>query len=71
MKKVIVLGAGMVGRAMAIDLAKNFKVTVADVNPDNLKLLSENGIVETVLADLSLAEKIRELVAGFDLVVGA
>lgn len=71
MKKIIVLGAGMVGRAMAVDLAKNYRVTAADVNPENLKILRKKHRVETVVADLSLPQKIRELIAGFDLVVGA
>ncbi len=32
MSKVIVLGAGMVGSAMAIDMAKKHRVTVTDLN---------------------------------------
>ena len=32
MKKIIVLGAGMVGSAMAIDLAKKHIVTLTDYN---------------------------------------
>ena len=36
MKKVVVLGAGLVGKAMAIDLAKSFDVTSVDVNDDAL-----------------------------------
>ena len=36
---VLVLGCGLVGRPMAIDLAndKSFNVTVADINLKNLK----------------------------------
>ena len=36
MKKVIVLGAGLVGKAMAIDLAKNLDVTSVDINEEAL-----------------------------------
>jgi len=32
MKQIIVLGAGMVGSAMAIDLSKNHEVTDTDFN---------------------------------------
>jgi len=32
MKNIIVLGSGMVGSAIAIDMAKNHKVTVTDVD---------------------------------------
>ena len=36
-KKIIVLGAGLVGHVMAKDLAKDFDVTAADINEDALK----------------------------------
>ncbi len=32
MSKIIVIGAGMVGSAIAIDMAKNHKVTLTDVS---------------------------------------
>ena len=32
MKQILVLGAGMVGSAMAIDMAKKHQVTLADIN---------------------------------------
>ena len=32
MSKIIVLGAGMVGSAMAIDLAKTHEVTITDLS---------------------------------------
>jgi len=32
MKKIVVLGAGLVGKAIAIDLAKTFDVTTVDIN---------------------------------------
>ncbi len=69
MAKIIVLGAGMVGRAMAIDLAKKHSVTSADINEVALKTLG-NGIT-TIKADLSDAAQIKALVKDFDLVVGS
>lgn len=70
-KKVIVLGAGLVGGAMAIDLNKDFEVTSADRSAEALhKLSSEHGI-KTVQADLSDGQKITELIKDFDLVIGA
>lgn len=72
MKKVIVLGIGLVGKAMALDLCKNYQVTVADINAQALKQLhNENANIHIVEADLTQASKIQELVAGFDLVIGA
>ena len=41
MTKIIVLGAGMVGSAMAIDLSKKYDVTVADLSGKALDRLKE------------------------------
>jgi saccharopine dehydrogenase-like NADP-dependent oxidoreductase len=69
-KKIVVLGAGLVGNAMAIDLSKNFNVTSVDYNEKALAPLKNYGI-HTLQADLSTAGKIAEIVASFDLVIGA
>ena len=68
--KIAVLGAGLVGKAIAIDLSKNADVTSVDINPDTLKLLEPKGI-KTLQADLSDEAKLRTLLQPFDLVVGA
>lgn len=70
MANIIVLGAGMVGSAMALDLAKQHTVTSADISPAALLPLAEKGI-KTVIADLSKPDQIQKLVKGYDLVVGA
>ncbi|MEZ5014358.1 MAG: saccharopine dehydrogenase C-terminal domain-containing protein [Chitinophagales bacterium] len=70
MQKVIVLGAGMVGRAMALDMAKDYSVWSADISAENLSKLSGSGI-ETLEADLSDPAKIRGIIADKDLVIGA
>ena len=41
MKKVIVLGGGMVGSAMAIDMAKKHHVLLTDINSEPLKKAKE------------------------------
>lgn len=69
-KKIIVLGCGLVGRAIAIDLARNYDVTSADLNQDALGVVSVKG-VKTVEADLAKEDQIKKIVRGFDLVVGA
>jgi lysine 6-dehydrogenase len=69
-KKIIVLGAGLVGKAMAIDLAKDHEVTSVDINKEALQSLAEKNI-KTVMADLSDYSKIKSLVADYDIVVGA
>lgn len=69
-KKVIVLGAGMVGKAMAIDMAKDYEVYSADINTDALQRLEKYG-VRTIHADLTSKELITSLIEDKDLVIGA
>ncbi|MEI6682369.1 MAG: saccharopine dehydrogenase C-terminal domain-containing protein [Bacteroidota bacterium] len=76
--KVIVLGAGLVGGPMAIDLSKDpaFEVTVADINPGALEALvkRQQGVsrgIATVVADLADPGRVATLVAGHDMVINA
>jgi lysine 6-dehydrogenase len=71
--KVIVLGAGLVGGPIAMDLArdKRFQVTAADVNSDALQKLARTHAVRPLQADLSKPAEVKKLVGGFDLVVSA
>lgn len=70
MKKVVVLGAGLVGKAIAIDLAKSFDVTSVDINEKALSTLSSEGI-KTIKADVGNATVLSALIQPFDIVVGA
>ena len=71
--KVIVLGAGRVGEAIARDLAAggNLELTVADVSQPALDRLSGVSGLTTERADLAAPGEIGRLVGGFDLAVGA
>jgi lysine 6-dehydrogenase len=69
-KKIVVLGAGMVGRILAVDLASDYEVTAVDLNRANLDRLASTG-VRTLLADLTSPRTLREIAGGVDLVVGA
>jgi lysine 6-dehydrogenase len=69
-KKIIVLGAGLVGKAIAIDLAKKYDVTSVDLQDEALEEVKRKGI-KTAKADFSNAEQISKLIASYDLVVGA
>jgi lysine 6-dehydrogenase len=69
-KKIIILGSGLVGSAIALDLAEKHNVTAVDQNTDCFEKLRDAGIT-TIQADLSIPGKVREAVAGFDLSVGA
>jgi lysine 6-dehydrogenase len=69
-RKVIVLGAGLVGKAMAYDLAGSFDVTSVDINEEALKEVASHGI-KTQRVDFSNLKMLGELITGFDLVIGA
>ncbi len=71
-KKIIVLGAGLVGKAIAIDLAKSHKVTAVDIDQDSLDLLSTNHNINTVKINLLMTQDVvKDLVKDYDLVVSA
>lgn len=69
-KRIIVLGAGLVGKAMALDLAKDFDVTATDLNQEALDSLQNTG-VKTARLDFSKLDELKKAIDPFDLVVGA
>lgn len=71
MKKITVLGAGLVGKAIAADLCPDFDVTAVDVDAAALARLRARYSVKTVEANLADAEAVRRVVGDADLVVGA
>ncbi|MDZ7626002.1 MAG: saccharopine dehydrogenase C-terminal domain-containing protein [Ignavibacteriaceae bacterium] len=70
MKKIIVLGAGLVGRTIASELSKDYQVTAVDTNINRLETLS-NKKINTQVADLSSDSEIKKVVKDYDLVIGA
>lgn len=70
-KKIIVLGAGLVGKAIAVDLHKNFDVTSVDIDERALEKLNSEYNIPTTKADLSDKETIQTVVKNCDLVIGA
>ena len=70
--KIAVLGSGMVGRTMALDLATRHEVTAFDLQEEPLQLLqSLDPGIRVVRADLSAFEQYAGWLAPFDLVVTA
>lgn len=69
-KKIIVLGAGLVGKAIASDLSKNFAVTSIDINEEALQALQKEG-VQTRKVDVADLALLSNTIEPFDLVVGA
>jgi len=70
MTRIVVLGAGMVGRAIIDDLAAQYEVLAMDRDPRALEKCRARQ-VETQAADLSDPDTITEATAAADLVVGA
>lgn len=72
MSTIIVLGAGMVGSTMAIDLAKNHNVTLTDFNKSALDL-AESECSSLLIKELDVTdkEKLQNNIQPFDLVVCA
>ena len=70
--KVLLLGCGLVGRAIAVDLNndKDIKLTAADINKDNLNKLNSKSIA-TIWFDASDTNALTELLDDFDLVINA
>ncbi len=69
---IAVLGAGMVGRAIALDLANDYLVTSFDINAANLAVLNKRSeTIKTVVADLTQTSEYLNWVSSFDLVVTA
>ena len=72
MGNIIVLGAGMVGSAMAIDLSANHKVTLADLNIQRLQHVKEKCKTINIL-QLDVCDKnmLHSALTNFDLVICA
>jgi len=72
MSKVIVLGAGMVGSAMAIDMAKKHQVTLADKSQSVLSKVKQKCSDLTILQlDATEKEKLQNTIEKYDLVINA
>jgi len=71
--KITILGSGLVGVPMAMDLAENsrFDVWIADNNPEALKRLQQHPSITAVYKDLSDPTDIQSLIADSDFVINA
>jgi saccharopine dehydrogenase-like NADP-dependent oxidoreductase len=69
--KIAVLGAGMVGSAIAKDLVQKFDVTSFDISDANLAILQEGSTVKTVKANLKEYGNYKKMLQNFDVIVNA
>ena len=70
--KVAVLGAGLVGLPLALDLAgdKSLEITVSDLSPTRIKLARSLGL-KGIQADLSQPDQLKKVLKGKDFVINA
>lgn len=72
MSKVIVLGAGMVGSAMAIDMAKQHQVTLTDLSKSTLNKVKEKfSDLKIQELDVTDVKALQRIVKQHDLVINA
>lgn len=71
MARIVVLGAGMVGAAMAADLAGSHRVVSVDRDAKRLSELGKRFPLETRVANLARGEAVADAIRDADLVVGA
>lgn len=71
-KKILILGAGLVGKPMALDLVKDssYDVAVADINEIRLNNLDDDRLGK-IRADLSDEKELSNLVKGYDIILNA
>jgi saccharopine dehydrogenase-like NADP-dependent oxidoreductase len=69
---IAVLGAGMIGRTIALDLASSFSITCFDFNTQNLQLLKKkNPDIKIKESDLRQYDQYAKWLDGFDIIVNA
>ncbi len=72
MSKIIVLGSGMVGSAMAIDLAKKHQVMLTDRSQQVLdKIKAKCNSLSTFVLDVTNIDLLKSTIKNYDLVVCA
>jgi lysine 6-dehydrogenase len=71
--KILVLGSGLIGGPMAVDLATDpsLTITVADINADALARIGKRSNIETTRCDVRNRHTLRELIRRNDVVLSA
>lgn len=71
MDNIVVLGAGLVGKAIILDLYKSYNITAVDIDEKNLDVFRKCSGVKVLQTDLSVAQNIVAAIKEADLVIGA
>lgn len=70
-KKISVLGCGLVGSAIAIELCRDYNVTVADYDFEKLNEVQANNPLRIIQSDFLNQTELKRIVADADLVISA
>ncbi len=72
MQNIIVLGAGMVGSCIAVDMVKNHNVTLTDINRETLKKIhKKHNALNIIQMDVTDKSTLRQIIRDYDLVINA
>ncbi len=69
--QIAVLGAGMIGSAIATDLAGDFFVTSIDIDEKKLKYLKGKLKIDTSVCDISDSKALKNRIKEFDFIISA
>ena len=70
MKKIFQVGAGLVGKTMALDLSKNYELHLGDINVDLLnEIKNEDQSIHIQKIDIQNKENFRAWIADADIVL--
>jgi len=70
-KNIVILGGGMVGETIAIELSKQYEVTVIDIDNKILSKLKRCFGINCIQSDVTNRKDLQQNIANADLVVGA
>ncbi|HCC29455.1 MAG TPA: saccharopine dehydrogenase, partial [Marinilabiliales bacterium] len=70
-KKIIILGGGLVGSTIAVELSKQYTVTVVDIDQKTLDKLKRCFGIDVNRCDVTDRKKLEKILTDADLVVGA
>lgn len=71
MDNIVVLGAGLVGKAIILDLYKSYDIFAVDIDESNLNTFRKCSGVNVLQTDLSVDQNIADAIRDADLVIGA
>lgn len=71
LKKITVLGCGLVGSAIAVDLCRDYNVSVADLDYEKLNEVQLNNPVRIIQSDFLNFNELKRIVNDSDLVISA